>query len=153
MLPSGHAHKAPLHRQRHGHGPEADGEHRFCFLSVSVQEPPFKFIQVNGFNGGCIPKVLLQDRFLEVEADQVPGILFAPGCIYALFHTGTAPIKWEYQTELRVKTFLSLPEDQGLFITEKGDACIQQHGIYVGCLLEAQPPPALPDRPVRRVQP
>ncbi len=38
-----------------------------------MQEPPFKFIQVNGFNGGCIPKVLLQDRFLEVEADQVPG--------------------------------------------------------------------------------
>ena len=80
MLPSGHAHKAPLHRQRHGHGPEADGEHRrlpeklflpgFCFLSVSVQEPPFKFIQVNGFNGGCIPKVLLQDRFLLTYSDQ-----------------------------------------------------------------------------------
>ena len=38
-----------------------------------VQEPPFKFFQVNGFNGGGLPEILLQHRFLEVEADQVPG--------------------------------------------------------------------------------
>ena len=44
----------------------------FCSLSVSAQEPPFKFVQVNGFNGSCVPEVLPQHRLLEVEAYQVP---------------------------------------------------------------------------------
>lgn len=48
------------------------------------------------------------------------GILLAQECIYVLFYTGTAPIKWEYRTELRVKTFLAFHASRG--ILSKGAA-------------------------------
>lgn len=48
------------------------------------------------------------------------GILLAQECIYVLFYTGTAPIKWEYRTELRIKTFLAFHASRG--ILSKGAA-------------------------------
>lgn len=60
---------------------------------------------------------------VKIGNSRIMGILFAPGCIYALFHTGTAPIKWEYQTELRVKTFLSHHISSGILSRGSIEPC------------------------------
>ena len=60
---------------------------------------------------------------VKIGNSRIMGILFAPGCIYALFHTGTAPIKWEYQTELRVKTFLSHHVSRGILSRGNIEPC------------------------------
>ena len=60
---------------------------------------------------------------IKIGNSRIMGILFAPGCIYALFHTGTAPIKWEYQTELRVKTFLSHHISRGILSRGSIEPC------------------------------
>lgn len=60
---------------------------------------------------------------VKIGNSRIMGILFAPGCIYALFHTGTAPIKWEYQTELRVKTFLSYHISRGILSRGSIEPC------------------------------
>lgn len=60
---------------------------------------------------------------IKIGNSRIMGILFAPGCIYALFHTGTAPIKWEYQTELRVKTFLSHHVSRGILSRGSIEPC------------------------------
>ena len=60
---------------------------------------------------------------VKIGNSRIMGILFAPGCIYALFHTGTAPIKWEYQTELRVKTFLSHHVSRGILSRGSIEPC------------------------------
>lgn len=60
---------------------------------------------------------------IKIGNSRIMGILFAPGCIYALFHTGTAPIKWEYQTELRVKTFLSHHMSRGILSRGSIEPC------------------------------
>ena len=60
---------------------------------------------------------------VKIGNSRIMGILFAPGCIYALFHTGTAPIKWEYQTELRVKTFLSHYVSRGILSRGSIEPC------------------------------
>ena len=60
---------------------------------------------------------------VKIGNSRIMGILFAPGCIYALFHTGTAPIKWEYQTELRVKTFLSHHMSRGILSRGSIEPC------------------------------
>lgn len=60
---------------------------------------------------------------VKIGNSRIMGILFAPGCIYALFHTGTAPIKWEYQTELRVKTFLSHHISRGILSRGSIEPC------------------------------
>lgn len=52
---------------------------------------------------------------IKIGNSRIMGILFAKDCIYALFYTGTAPMKWEYRTELRVKTFLSYHASRGIF--------------------------------------
>ena len=60
---------------------------------------------------------------VKIGNSRIMGILFASGCIYALFHTGTAPIKWEYQTELRVKTFLSHHVSRGILSRGSIEPC------------------------------
>lgn len=60
---------------------------------------------------------------IKIGNSRIMGILFAPGCIYALFHTGTAPLKWEYQTELRVKTFLSHHISRGILSRGSIEPC------------------------------
>ena len=60
---------------------------------------------------------------VKIGNSRAMGILLAPGCIYALFHTGTAPIKWEYQTELRVKTFLSHHVSRGILSRGSIEPC------------------------------
>lgn len=61
------------------------------------------------------------------------GILLAQECIYVLFYTGTAPIKWEYRTELRVKTFLAFHASRGIL----------SKGATVPCYLPDTPIKAL----------
>lgn len=60
---------------------------------------------------------------VKIGNSRAMGILLAPGCIYALFHTGTAPIKWEYRTELRLKTFLSHHASRGILSRGRIEPC------------------------------
>lgn len=40
---------------------------------------------------------------IKINNSRTIGVLFAPRCIYAVFYTGDALMKWEYRTELKVK--------------------------------------------------
>jgi hypothetical protein len=60
---------------------------------------------------------------IKIGNSRIMGILFAKDCIYALFYTGTAPMKWEYRTELRVKTFLSYHASRGIFSKGAASPC------------------------------
>ena len=51
---------------------------------------------------------------VKVNNSRAMGILLAPECIYALFCTGSAPMKWEYRTELKVKALLSYHASRGI---------------------------------------
>ena len=42
------------------------------------------------------------------------GILLSQKCIYAVFYTGNALMKWEYRTELKVKALLSYHASRGV---------------------------------------
>lgn len=48
----------------------------------------------------------LGDEAIKINNSRTIGILFAPKCIYAVFYTGDSLLKWEYRTELKVKTML-----------------------------------------------
>jgi hypothetical protein len=51
------------------------------------------------------------------------GILFAPKCIYAVFYTGDSLMKWEYRTELKVKTMLNYHISLGVLNREHISPC------------------------------
>lgn len=55
----------------------------------------------------------LGDETIKINNSRSLGILLADGCIYVLFYTGDALLKWEYHTELRLKTLLSFHINQG----------------------------------------
>lgn len=62
---------------------------------------------------------------VKIGNSRIMGILFARDCIYALFYTGDAPMKWEYRTELRVKTFLSYHASCGFLSKGHASPCYQ----------------------------
>lgn len=62
---------------------------------------------------------------VKIGNSRIMGILFARDCIYALFYTGDAPMKWEYRTELRVKTFLSYHASRGFLSKGHASPCYQ----------------------------
>ncbi|MCM1564094.1 MAG: hypothetical protein NC079_10880 [Clostridium sp.] len=70
---------------------------------------------------------------VKISNSRSIGILLAQECIYVLFYTGTAPIKWEYRTELRVKTFLAFHASRGIL----------SKGATVPCYLPDTPIKAL----------
>lgn len=51
---------------------------------------------------------------IKVNNSRTIGILLSPGCIYAVFCTGDALMKWEYRTELKVKALLSYHASRGI---------------------------------------
>nr|WP_300815621.1 hypothetical protein [uncultured Acetatifactor sp.] len=58
---------------------------------------------------------------VKINNSRTIGILPAPECIYAVFCTGGALMKWEYRTELKVKALLSYHASRGILSgTETG---------------------------------
>lgn len=53
------------------------------------------------------------------------GILFAPKCIYTVFFTGENLMKWEYRTELKVKSMLAYHTSRGILSKEHISPCYQ----------------------------
>ena len=51
---------------------------------------------------------------VKINNSRTIGILLAPECIYAVFCTGSALMKWEYRTELKVKALLSYHASRGI---------------------------------------
>ena len=51
---------------------------------------------------------------VKINNSRTTGILLAPECIYAVFCTGGALMKWEYRTELKVKALLSYHASRGI---------------------------------------
>ena len=51
---------------------------------------------------------------VKINNSRTIGILLAPECIYAVFCTGGALMKWEYRTELKVKALLSYHASRGI---------------------------------------
>lgn len=60
---------------------------------------------------------------VKVNNSRAMGILLAPECIYALFCTGSAPMKWEYRTELKVKALLSYHASRGILSKGRAEPC------------------------------
>ncbi len=56
----------------------------------------------------------LGDEAIKINNSRVMGILLSPKCIYAVFYTGSALMKWEYRTELKVKALLSYHASRGI---------------------------------------
>ena len=51
---------------------------------------------------------------VKINNSRSIGILLAPECIYAVFCSGGALMKWEYRTELKVKALLSYHASRGI---------------------------------------
>lgn len=51
---------------------------------------------------------------VKINNSRTIGILLSPECIYAVFCTGSALMKWEYRTELKVKALLSYHASRGI---------------------------------------
>ena len=60
---------------------------------------------------------------VKIGNSRAMGILFAQECIYSLFCTGSAPMKWEYRTELKVKALLSYHASQGILSRGRIEPC------------------------------
>lgn len=60
----------------------------------------------------------LGDEAIKISSSRAMGILLAEDCIYILYHTGDAPMKWEYRTELRLKALLRYHARQGILSDE-----------------------------------
>lgn len=56
----------------------------------------------------------LEAEAVKINNSRTIGILLAPECIYAVFCTGGALMKWEYRTELKVKALLSYHASRGI---------------------------------------
>ena len=55
---------------------------------------------------------------IKINNSRTIGILFTHKCIYAVFYTGEALIKWEYRTELKVKTMIQYHITRGVLSKE-----------------------------------
>ena len=55
---------------------------------------------------------------IKINNSRTLGILFTPKCIYAVFYTGDSLMKWEYRTELKVKTMLQYHISRGILSKE-----------------------------------
>lgn len=51
---------------------------------------------------------------VKINNSRIIGILLAKECIYAVFYTGNTLMKWEYQTEIRLKAFLKHHINSGI---------------------------------------
>lgn len=60
---------------------------------------------------------------IKINNSRTIGILFAPKCIYAVFYTGDSLLKWEYRTELKVKTLLHYHISRGVLSKEFISPC------------------------------
>ncbi|MDY4095723.1 MAG: hypothetical protein SOY47_03220 [Lachnospiraceae bacterium] len=60
---------------------------------------------------------------IKINNSRTLGILFAPKCIYAVFYTGDSLMKWEYRTELKVKTMLHYHISRGVLNREHISPC------------------------------
>lgn len=55
---------------------------------------------------------------IKINNSRSIGILFAPKCIYVVFYTGDSLLKWQYRTELKVKTMLHYHTSRGILNRE-----------------------------------
>lgn len=55
---------------------------------------------------------------VKINNSRTLGILLAPSCIYAVYYTGNSLMRWEYRTELKVKTLLKYHMGRGLLSKE-----------------------------------
>jgi len=55
---------------------------------------------------------------MKINNSRTIGILLAPKCIYAIFYTSDSLLKWQYRTELKVKTMLQYHISRGILSSE-----------------------------------
>jgi len=60
---------------------------------------------------------------VKINNSRTIGILFAAKCIYPVFYTGDSLLKWEYRTELKVKTMISYHISRGMLSREHITPC------------------------------
>ena len=60
----------------------------------------------------------LGSEAIKINNSRTIGVLFTSKCIYAVFYTGESLLKWEYRTELKVKTMLSFHISRGMLSRE-----------------------------------
>lgn len=63
---------------------------------------------------------------VKINNSRCLGILLAARCIYPVFYTGDTLMKWEYRTELKVKSFLSYHASQGILSKGHLSPCYHQ---------------------------
>lgn len=77
----------------------------------------------------------LGSETVKVNNSRTIGILLAERCIYAVFYTGDAVLKWEYKTEIRLKALLSYHMSQGVLAQwYRHDTPI--HALFIGNHME-----------------
>lgn len=55
---------------------------------------------------------------IKINNSRTIGVLFAEECIYAVFYTGDSLMRWEYRTELKVKTMIQYHITRGILSKE-----------------------------------
>ena len=56
----------------------------------------------------------LGSETIKINNSRMIGILLTRQCIYTVFYTGDSLMKWEYQTEIRLKSFLKYHMSRGI---------------------------------------
>lgn len=56
----------------------------------------------------------LGSETIKINNSRITGILLTKECIYTVFYTGDSLMKWEYQTEIRLKAFLKYHMSRGI---------------------------------------
>lgn len=51
---------------------------------------------------------------IKINNSRMMGILLTPNCIYIVFYTGDALMKWEYRTEIKVKAMITYHISRGI---------------------------------------
>ena len=57
----------------------------------------------------------LGSETIKINNSRILGVLLSADCIYPIFYTGNALMKWEYRTEIRLKVFLKHHMRSGVF--------------------------------------
>lgn len=95
-------------------------------VTIFRDEKPLLFQPGNQRNCSLPLPVFYQSREIkELGADAIKinnsrtiGVLFTEKCIYAVFYTGDSLMKWEYRTELKVKTMIQYHITRGVLSKE-----------------------------------
>lgn len=80
--------------------------------TLDSQKVPYKMTMPAFYHSREVKE--LGAEAVKINNSRAIGILLAPECIYVVFCTGGALMKWEYRTELKVKALLSYHASRGI---------------------------------------